>query len=232
MNSKNNNAIYIFLLIIVVVIVGAVVLISKNGSSNAKNAENDSLQSVNETGPKLTITDKDQIYGEINSPITLVEYSDFQCPYCVKFHKTMKQVIDLYPGKVRWVYRHFPLDFHKTAQKAAEATEAAGEHSKFWEYSDKLAANSQADGTGLNEQDLIRYAEELSLDMDKFKKALKDGKFADKVKSDLESGEKVGVTGTPGTFIIDSKGKTEKLAGALSLEQMKAKINPLLEDVK
>jgi len=220
------------MLIAIVVITGAIVLISKKSSTAQNNQNNQTDSSQSQSGPQLSVNENDHIYGEVNSPITIIEYSDFQCPYCVKFHKTMKQVIDQYPGKVRWIYRHFPLDFHKTAKKAAEAAEAAGEQGKFWEYSDKLAVNSQADGTGLNEQDLVKYAQELSLDMTKFNDALKSGKFANKVNSDLESGEKVGVTGTPGTFLIDSKGKTEKLAGALSLEQMKAKINPLLEGLK
>ena len=84
----------------------------------------------------------DHIRGSINAPVTIIEFSDFQCPYCGSFHETMQQVMASYPKDVRWVYRHFPLDgLHPYARQAAEASECAGDQDKFWEYTDGMFSN-------------------------------------------------------------------------------------------
>ncbi|MCL5407104.1 MAG: DsbA family protein [Patescibacteria group bacterium] len=157
------------------------------------------------------IKSDDQIKGSKDALITFIEYSDFQCPYCVRFHPVMEKVIDKYSGKARWVYRHFPLNFHKNAKIAAEAAEAAGEQGKFWEFSAKIAQNSQQDGTGLNKVDLEKYAEELGLDIAKFNNAINQGKYKEKVEADYNSGISAGVQGTPSLYMIDKNGKVEKL---------------------
>ena len=82
------------------------------------------------------VTDRDHSRGPADAQITLIEYSDFECPFCKKFHSTMKEVLDAYPGKIKWVYRHYPLSFHANAGKEAEASECAyelGGHEKFWQ---------------------------------------------------------------------------------------------------
>jgi protein-disulfide isomerase len=90
----------------------------------------------------VTITDKDYIRGNTNAPITIVEFSDFQCPFCKRFHPSLQQVVDEYKDQVRWVYKHFPIDqIHPQARPAAEAAECAGEQGgskAFWEFSDAL----------------------------------------------------------------------------------------------
>jgi protein-disulfide isomerase len=177
---------------------------------------------------KVTINDNDHTRGDKNAPITLVEFSDFQCPFCQRFHPTMQKVIEDYQGKVRWIYRHFPLGFHQNAQKSAEASECAGEQGKFWEYADSLFENSQADGTGLNLEDLKKYANELGLDSNKFNDCLSSDKFANKVKDDMAAGQAAGVTGTPGTILIDKNGDSQLISGALPFEQIKAKIDAAL----
>lgn len=178
---------------------------------------------------KITIRTSDHIKGEENAPITLVEFADFQCSYCKKFHPTMKKVMKEYQGEVRWVYRHFPLGFHQNAQKAAEASECAGEQGKFWGFVDKAFENSQGDGTGLNTEDLKKYAQELELNAGKFKECLSSGKFTSKVKDDMASGQQAGVTGTPGTVIIDKQGNTQLISGALPYSQIKSKIDSVLK---
>lgn len=177
---------------------------------------------------KIVITDSDRVQGPVDAKITLVEYSDFQCPYCVKFHATMEKVMKEYDGKVRWVYRHSPLPFHKAAPKAAEGAECAGEQGKFWEYAAVLTKNSQPDGRGLAVSDLKKYSKELALNEQQFESCLSDGKFKTKVNLDFASGKKLGVQGTPATFMIDGSGNQQLISGAVPFEQIKTKINEAL----
>jgi len=215
--------------IAVISTIGFIVLLVTGGLGGEKTANIDqAIQSSQQAG-KITITADDHIKGEKNAPITLVEFSDFQCPFCKKFHPTMQKVMEDYTGQVRWIYRHFPLGFHRNAQKSAEASECAGEQGKFWGFADLAFKNSQADGTGLNSEDLRKYAQELGLNTSQFNACLASGKFAGKVKSDMASGKAVGVSGTPGTILIDKNGDTQLISGALSYSQIKSKIDSALK---
>jgi protein-disulfide isomerase len=145
--------------------------------------------------------------SEGTGKVTVVEFSDFQCPFCKSFYdgayKGLKaKYIDT--GKVTFIYRHFPLSFHQNAEKAAEAAECANMQGKFWQYHDVLFAKSQSDGTGLNVPDLKTYAANVGLDTTKFNSCLDGGETADIVKADQAEGQKAGVTGTP-SFVIDGK---------------------------
>lgn len=153
-----------------------------------------------DTGAKadIKITKSDRIRGNKNAKVTIVEYSDIQCPFCSRYHETMLQVMKNYPDKVRWVFRHFPLEsIHPYARKAAEAAECAGEQGKFWEYTDKLYANQSS----LNTEYLSIAAKELGLNVGKLESCLSSGKMAAKVSSDLQQGQDLGVKGTPGSFV-------------------------------
>ncbi|MBI3032942.1 DsbA family protein [Candidatus Woesearchaeota archaeon] len=149
--------------------------------------------------PKMTL---DHVKGKADAKITMIEWSDFQCPFCGKFYsetlpELQKQFIDT--GQVKLVYKHFPLSFHENAQKAAEASECASEQNKekFWAMHDKIFENQGA----LTLVDLKKYAADLKLDSKKFDECLDTGKYADRVKADMEVGAKVGVSGTPGFLI-------------------------------
>ncbi len=181
-------------------------------------------QVVGEVAP---VTDADHIRGDADAEITLIEYSDFECPFCARFHPTMQRVVDEYAGKVRWIYRHFPLSsIHPNAQKAAEASECAAEQGKFWEMADKMVA-MQSSGLGIAQ--LKAYAKEVGVkDQKKFDSCLDSGKYADRVASDLQSGEAAGVQGTPGTFVLSPKGEPQMIPGALPYESVKAMIDVLL----
>lgn len=132
--------------------------------------------------------------------ITIVEFSDFQCPFCGRAVPTLKDVLTEYDGKVSLVYRHYPLPSHSFAQKAAEASECAsdlGGNEKFWQYHDKLFANQNA----LHVQNLKKFAADIGLDSKQFDACLDSGAMASRVGFDAEEGRKLGVSGTPAFFI-------------------------------
>jgi len=135
--------------------------------------------------------------GPRSAPVQIVEFSDFQCPFCGRVVPTIKQIEDKYNGKVRIAFRNFPLPFHNNAQAAAEAGEAANAQGKFWEMHDKMFANQQA----LDRASLEKYAGEIGLDVAKFKSDLDSGKFKDAVNKDLEYAKTVNVNGTPAFFV-------------------------------
>ena len=144
--------------------------------------------------------DDDPAKGLKNAPVTIIEFSDFQCPYCARFFEQTLPLLEknyIATGKARIVYRDFPLGFHENAEKAAEAAECADEQGKFWEYHDKIFENQDAIGVS----NLKQYAETLGLNMEKFNGCLDSGKMASEVKEDLKDGTKYGVTGTPSFFI-------------------------------
>jgi protein-disulfide isomerase len=140
------------------------------------------------------------VKGPANAPVTIVAFSDFECPFCSRVVPTLKQLEEGYKGKIRVAFKNQPLPFHSNAKPAAAAALAAHEQGKFWEYHDKLFANQKA----LDRASLEKYAEELKLDMGKFKKALDDGKFNAQIEADSAEGTRVGANGTP-TFFINGR---------------------------
>jgi protein-disulfide isomerase len=148
--------------------------------------------------PKVEIEEGDNpAIGPKDAPVKVIEFTDYQCPFCGKARPTVNQILAEYKGKVRYVLRDFPLSFHKDAQKAHEAARCAGEQNKTWEMNKILFENQRA----IKVDDLKKYAGELKLKMDKFNECLDSGKYADVVKQNQEYGEKVGVSGTPAFFI-------------------------------
>jgi predicted DsbA family dithiol-disulfide isomerase len=137
------------------------------------------------------------VRGNPKAPVTVVEFSDFQCPYCVRARPTVDRVRETYGDQVRWVFRHFPLDFHAQAEKAGEAAACAGEQGKFWEMHDLLWANT----TKLQVADLKAHAASLGLDGPKFGECLDSGRYTGLVEADLEAGQGYGVSGTPAFFV-------------------------------
>lgn len=158
--------------------------------------------------------------GPENAPVTIVEFSDFECPFCQRGASTLDKVVEKYGDKVRVVFRHFPLSFHPNAQKAAEAAMCAHDEGKFWQMHDLLFANQRA----LDEASLKGYAKQLGLDEAKFAACLQSGEKASIVTSDMAAGQKVGVTGTPAFFINGIE-----LTGAQPLEEFEAIIDRELE---
>jgi len=151
---------------------------------------------------KLAIqpNNEDHIQGKEKSHITLVEYGDFQCPYCGKAYPIVKEIQKIKGDALRFVFRNFPLsEVHSYALHAAYAAEAASKQHKFWEMHDILFENQE----NLKDSDLKLYSEKLSLDMDQFTKDMNSDEVAKKVQTDIIGGIKSGVNGTPTFFIND-----------------------------
>jgi protein-disulfide isomerase len=168
----------------------------------------------------IAVNDGDYIRGNEDAKITIVEFSDFECPFCSRFHPTLQQAMGEYGDDVRWVYKHFPLDsIHPQARPAAEASECAGEQGKFWEYSDELFANQASLGDAYFKQ----LASQQGLNTSKFNDCLASGKYADKVEADYQAGIAAGVRGTPTSFI-----NGQEINGAQPYASVKAAIDSLL----
>jgi protein-disulfide isomerase len=130
-----------------------------------------------------------------------VLFSDFQCPFCSKVEPSITQLEKEFPGKIRVVWKDFPLGFHQNARPAAMAARAAGDQGKFWQMHSKLFENQRA----LDRPSLEKYAEELGLDITKFRAALDSGKYSGEIDADMRAGQTVGVSGTPAAFINGRK---------------------------
>ncbi|HYB13553.1 MAG TPA: thioredoxin domain-containing protein [Myxococcota bacterium] len=145
--------------------------------------------------PRVKVAADGPARGPQDAPVTIVEFSDFQCPFCRRAESTVKQVLDRYQDRVRFVYRHFPLEMHPRAQPAAEAAACADEQGRFWDYHAKLFEG------GLEDADLQRYATELGLNAAAFQECVAQHKTKDVVTADFEAGKAAGVSGTPAFFV-------------------------------
>lgn len=183
-----------------------------------------------EAGPAFDAADQfglkgAPLKGAENALVTIVEYSDFECPFCGRVNPTLKQVFETpeYAGKVRVIFKHNPLPFHKNAPLAAEASLAAHAQGKFWEMHDKLFENMKA----LTRPDLEKYATEIGLDMVKFKEALDKNTYKDAVAKDLADAGKAGVKGTP-HFLVNGKA----ISGAQPFDAFKTIIDAEIKEME
>jgi protein-disulfide isomerase len=218
-NEKNNlknssqNFLAISILIAAFLISGSI-LYSKNGSSNQaknQNQNNPQLAKINENpnpspvnlSDVLKITKDDVILGDPNAPVTIIEYSDYQCPFCKRFFDESETVLRkdyIETGKVKMIYRDFPLPGHPYAMPAAEAANCAKDQGKFWAYHDLIFKNQN----NLATIDYLKLAEELKMNTSDFKNCLDSKKYTQKIQNDYNSGSNIGVNGTP-TFFINGK---------------------------
>ncbi|MBU1037040.1 DsbA family protein [Patescibacteria group bacterium] len=213
------------------VILGVTLSNSEDDNNSAANNQNKNtaLEQPNQpdnlpSEPQLSnieqVSSKDHLRGDLNAPIMIVEFSDFQCPYCDMVHPVLDRLVEEYKGKVAWVYRHLPLDqLHPYAQKASEASECAADQGKFWEYSDKLYENQKL----INNDYFSQLAGELKLNQGNFDDCLSSGKYTQKVKDQKNEAITAGLTGTPGLFVND-----QFVRGALPYDNFKQLIDSLL----
>jgi protein-disulfide isomerase len=219
----NENKLFVPISILVAgLIIAGAVFFTKDGSAPTKNPN----------------AEADHVFGDPNAEIVIVEYSDFECPFCSNFHKTMDQVMTDYAasGKVAWVYRHFPLDqIHKDARPAAEASECVadlGGNDAFWKYSKLLFDNSPA---SLSTENLKSNALSLGINEADFNSCVDSGKFRDRVEDNYQSGLELAKNdknfGTPYSVVISKKDGTQvTIPGAQSYSVIKQLIEAILAE--
>lgn len=236
--QKNTLAMPIAVVIAGVIIAGAVIYSGGKAPTAGTANQPQQQQVAQQTGDleQMTpVTSKDHIRGDINAPVKIVEYSDTECPFCKRFHTTMKEVIDTYgkDGKVAWVYRHFPLDqLHSKARKEAVAMECANElggNDKFWEYADRLYEVTPANN-GLDLAELPKIAEYVGLDKAKFNTCLASTRYDKHIQDEVENAQATGGNGTPWSIVVGKDGKKYPLSGAQPYASIKQIVEQALQE--
>ena len=168
------------------------------------------------------VGDQDHALGPATAPVTLVKYGDYECPYCGRMHPVVRELRERLGDRLRFVFRHFPLDsVHPHARRAAEAAEAAAAQGRFWEMHDLLYENRE----NLDDESLGRYADELGLDVARFEDDLSQRRHAPRVREDRFGGERSGVEGTP-TFFVNGM----RYEGSLELQALLAAVEDAASD--
>ncbi|MCV0398606.1 MAG: DsbA family protein [Nitrosarchaeum sp.] len=197
------------------------------------------LPSSQQKQPAKISADDDPVRGNDDAPITIIEFSDFQCPFCARFHiQTLPLLLENYidAGKAKLVYRDFPIQgIHPNAIPAAAAAECADEQGKYWEYHDKLFEN-QNQWNQLETPDAVavfgQYAKEIELNQEQFDVCLNTGKYIDEIRKDLDDGREYGVSGTPGFFIGNEELGFVELKGAQPFENFQKVLDLQLNALK
>lgn len=176
------------------------------------------------------ITNEDHIRGKKDAKVVLVEYSDFECPFCARFHPTMVDIKKEFGDDVAWVYRHFPLSFHPQAQPSAEMSECVAEmggEDAYWKFVDAIFATNTKNNA-ITKEDILDAAQTAGVDRTKAGECMDSGKMKEVVQQQYDGGAAAGVSGTPGTIIVTKDGAQELISGALPLEQVKAAVQKYL----
>jgi len=176
----------------------------------------------------------DHIFGNPHAQVSIIEYADFECPYCKRFNPVPRKLVEHFGGKVNWVYRYFPLGFHNpsadTEAEAAECMAALGGNDAFWKYADLLYANTRSNGDGVPFRELAALAAGLGVDKARFSSCLKSHRHAKRIQREQLGGEAAGIRGTPSSILRNSRtGQTVRRVGALPYADLKADIDGLLK---
>lgn len=207
---------------------------SKNSNTTAAAPTNTAADTAPTFSDVKAVGKDDYIRGEKDAKLTLIAYSDLECPFCKTFHPTLSQLLTDYKGDVNVVFRHYPLSFHANAPKEAEATLCVGKlggAEKYWTFVDKIFEQTTSNGTGFALDKLGPLAKEVGVNQANFQKCLDNGDMTQRVKDETADGNTGGVTGTPSTLIVNPKtGKTlGGIPGAYPLDQAKNFIDAALK---
>lgn len=226
--DKDKLILPISILIAAVLISGSLIY-TKGGLKNGANIDSQQQITGKQSlpGAKVNVSaDDDSFLGSEKAKVTVIEFSDFQCPFCRSFWRdTLPQLKKDYvdTGKIKFVYRDFPLDFHAGAKPAAEGAECARDQDKFWELHDKIFQEQDKQGQGtisFTKTEIVKWAGQIGLNMTKFNQCLDLGKYKAEVEKDIADGTAAGVSGTPTTFI-----NGRSLVGAQPFSLFKAVID-------
>jgi len=236
-NIQQNPLLVPFAIIIAGVIVAAAIFYTFSAKSNSLTSQISSPQRQTATAlGSLTdnvspISASDHILGSTNAPVKVVEFSDTECPFCKQFQATMNQIMNLYPGKVAWIYRHYPIDqLHSKARHESVATECAakiGGNEVFWKYLDKVFAITPSNN-GLDPAQLPAIALEMGLDAKEFGQCLSGSQYDSLIESQIQEAEKSGAQGTPYSVVISPSGKKFEIDGAQPLASVRQIIETAL----
>lgn len=235
-NQFSPKAAFLFGLVLAIAVMSmvgfAVSLWISDEEGTTKTAKTETNSAPNTNAPAQLsyrpVDKNDHIRGSEKAPVTLIEYSDLECPFCKRVHPTLQQLMKEYDGKVRWVYRHLPLTtLHSKAIKEALAAECAGEQNAFWEYIDMVYERTPSNN-GLDDLKLTEFASELKLDTDAFVKCKSEERYSDRVLGDMNDAQQAGAQGTPYSLIIDKAGNVTPISGALPYSEFKKAIDDAL----
>ncbi len=240
-----NNNFVLFLILGVTFILGYFVgsimtenqMLKVNGGSGTQAVANPTDTTAGATGPTEeqlsqvpAVTSDDHIRGNADAKVKLIEYSDYECPYCASFHPTMEQVMENYGDQVAWVYRHYPLPFHPQAQPAAETAECVnkvGGQDAFWAYTDSLFELNGGSGT-ITQANIDQAVSDAGVDATAVQTCVDAGEFTQMITDQMNAGATAGVNGTPGTIIVTDDGQYELINGALPFDQVSQMIEQYL----
>ena len=210
-------------------IAGAIYMGGKMPSAPSQTAPTEEKQQI-EVAP---ITDRDHIIGDKNAEIVVIEYSDFECPFCKVFHSTMQSIVADYEGKVAWVYRHYPIvQLHSKAPKESEASECAwelGGNEAFWKFINRLLETTNSNNS-LDPAELPKIAEFTGVNVTSFNTCLSSGRYTSYIDESVAAAVKAGALGTPYSVIISKSGQQAIINGAEPIEMVKAKIDSLIQN--
>lgn len=181
----------------------------------------------------ITSPEDKHIYGSLQARFTLVEFSDFECGFCKRFHDTPKRIVDESNGMVNWQWKHLPLSFHNPSSAhqahAAECVAEIGDNRKFWIFVDEVFKNTRGGGQGV--ADLLAIASAVGVNEDQFLECMQSGRHRDTVEEHVAQAAKFGINGTPATFVVDNHtGKSQLLSGAQPEQAFLSAMRKLVEE--
>lgn len=227
---------------IAIVIAGALIAVSVYMTSGRSvplvaedgQARQNQLAGAGDIDRVRPVDDSDHIFGNPNAPVKIIEYSDTECPFCKRFHQTMRQIMDEYGknGQVAFVYRHFPLDqLHSKARTEAGALECANElggNNAFWAYTDRIFEVTPSND-GLDLAELSRIATHVGLDAGAFNACLERNAYTERIEKDVQNAIETGGNGTPWSIVVSESGKKYSLNGAQPYAAVKKLIELALQ---